>query len=314
MHSHQLLLLSRDHARYRELLTAAGLPGLAIAWSDKETGLPPEAATAEIVLGEPALLARYLPQLPQLAWAQSTFAGVDALMAPGLRQDYQLTNVRGVFGPLMSEYVFAHLLSLTRHLPLYRQQQQQHQWQTHPYRPLASRRMLILGTGDIGQHLAATARHFGMQVIGVNRSGRDVAGFDDIYQLEALPRLLPEADVVVSVLPATRETHHLLSADLLACCRSDAVLFNVGRGDVVAADALFDALQQGRPAVAVMDVFEEEPLPRHHPLWTRPNVIITPHNAAWSLPEQVVQIFSRNYLRWQAGESLLYGIDFTRGY
>lgn len=314
MRPHQLLLLSRDHARYRALLEAAALPGLAIAWSDKENGLPAEAAQADIVLGEPALLARYLPQLPALAWAQSTFAGVDALMAPTLRQDYQLTNVRGVFGPLMSEYVFAHLLSLTRHLPLYRQQQQQHQWQTHAYRPLTNRRMLILGTGDIGQHLAATARHFGMQVIGVNRSGREVAGFDDIYQLEALPRLLPDADVVVSILPSTRETHHLLTADLLACCRSDAVLFNVGRGDVVSADVLYDALQQGRPAVAVFDVFEEEPLPRQHPLWSRPNVIITPHNAAWSLPEQVVQIFSRNYLRWQAGEPLHYTIDFTRGY
>lgn len=309
-----LLLLSRDNVSYQQLLQQAGLDDLLLRTAETPEAIAAQAAEAEILLGEPALIAQALPHARKLRWAQSTYAGIDALMTPELRQDYMLTNVRGIFGPLMSEYVFGHLLSMSRHLPLYRQQQQQHLWAPHPYQPLAGRRLLILGTGSIGQYLATTGHHFGMQVTGVNRSGREVNGFDDTYQLSALPRLLPEADVVVSVLPSTRETHHLLNASLLGLCRADSLFFNVGRGDLIATDELYQALKQGHPGAAVLDVFEEEPLPRHHPLWTLPNVLITPHNAAWSLPAQVVRIFARNYLRYQQGEPLEYLVDFSAGY
>lgn len=309
-----LLLVSRDNSHYRTLLQHSALPGLKLLCPDDETQALALAPEAELLLGEPSAIARVLPHAHKLRWAQSTYAGIDALLKPGLRQDYQLTNIRGIFGPLMSEYVFAHLLSLTRHLPLYREQQKQHQWQPLPYRPLSERRLLILGTGSIGQHLAQTAHQFGMTVWGVNRHGRDVANFDDIYQLAALPHLLPQVDVIVSTLPSTRETHHLFNREMLACCQSTAILFNVGRGDAIDSQALIDALRAGRPGVAVLDVFEEEPLPRQAQLWQLPNLIITPHNSAWSLPEQVVKIFERNYLHYLDGHPLEYLVNFELGY
>ena len=309
-----LLLVSRDNSHYRTLLQHSALPGLKLLCPDDETQTLALAPEAELLLGEPSAIARVLPHAHKLRWAQSTYAGIDALLKPGLRQDYQLTNIRGIFGPLMSEYVFAHLLSLTRHLPLYREQQKQHQWQPLPYRPLSERRLLILGTGSIGQHLAQTAHQFGMTVWGVNRHGRDVANFDDIYQLAALPHLLPQVDVIVSTLPSTRETHHLFNREMLACCQSTAILFNVGRGDAIDSQALIDALRAGRPGVAVLDVFEEEPLPRQAQLWQLPNLIITPHNSAWSLPEQVVKIFERNYLHYLDGRPLEYLVNFELGY
>ena len=248
-----LLLVSRDNSHYRTLLQHSALPGLKLLCPDDETQTLALAPEAELLLGEPSAIARVLPHAHKLRWAQSTYAGIDALLKPGLRQDYQLTNIRGIFGPLMSEYVFAHLLSLTRHIPLYREQQKQHQWQPLPYRPLSERRLLILGTGSIGQHLAQTAHQFGMTVWGVNRHGRDVADFDDIYQLAALPHLLPQVDVIVSTLPSTRETHHLFNREMLACCQSTAILFNVGRGDAIDSQALIDALRAGRPGVVVPD-------------------------------------------------------------
>lgn len=309
-----LLLLSRDNACYKTLIEKVNLGDLTILSAEQPDQIRSMAPQADILLGEPALIAAALPYAEKLVWAQSTYAGVDALMAPDMRRDYRLTNIRGIFGPLMSEYIFAHLLSMTRHLPIYREQQQHHHWAAHPYQPLSQRQMLILGTGSIGQHVAATARTFGMSVIGVNRSGREVAGFDETYQISALPRLLPEADVIVSILPATRETRHLLTADLLALCRSDSVLFNVGRGDLIESGVLYQALKQGHPGAAVVDVFEQEPLEPHHPLWTLPNLIITPHNAAWSLPTEVIRIFERNYLHYLQDEPLDYQINFEAGY
>ncbi len=309
-----LLLVSRDNSHYRTLLQDSALPKLKLLCPDDESQALALAPEAELLLGEPAAIARVLPHAHKLRWAQSTYAGIDALLKPGLRQDYQLTNIRGIFGPLMSEYVFAHLLSLTRHLPLYREQQKQHQWQPLSYRPLSERRLLILGTGSIGQHLAQTAHQFGMTVWGVNRHGREVAGFDDIYQLSALSHLLPQVDVIVSTLPSTRETRHLFNREMLACCQSTAILFNVGRGDAIDSRALIEALRAGRPGVAVLDVFEEEPLPAQAPLWQLPNIIITPHNSAWSLPEQVIKIFERNYLHYLDGHPLEYQVNFELGY
>ena len=314
MTQHTLLLLSRDNAHYQTLLRRMALPGLRLLCPEDEEQALALAPEAELLLGEPAAIAQVLHQATRLRWAQSTYAGVDALLKPGLRQDYLLTNVRGIFGPLMSEYVFAHLLSLTRHLPLYREQQTQHQWRQHPYRPLSERRLLILGTGSIGQHLAQTAHQFGMTVWGVNRHGREVAGFDDIFQVSALAHLLPQVDVIVSALPSTRETHHLFNGEMLARSQSSAILFNVGRGDAIDSRALLEALQAGKPGAAVLDVFEEEPLPAHDPLWHLPNLIITPHNSAWSLPEQVIKIFERNYRSYLDGKPLTSLVNFELGY
>lgn len=314
MSQRTLLLLSQDNAHYERLLKAAHLPHLRILRADNQAEAERLIGEAHILMAEPARAKPLLPKAGKLGWLQSTYAGVDVLLDTSSRHDYLLTNVRGIFGPLMSEYVFGHLFSLSRQLPLYREQQQQKLWQSHPYQGLKGKTLLLLGTGSIGQHIAQTGKHFGMKVLGISHSGRERAGFDQVYQLPALNKMLAQADVIVSVLPATRETRHLFTAERFKHCKPSAIFFNVGRGNAVHEGDLLEALRTEQIAMAVLDVFEQEPLPATSPLWHQPNLIITPHNSAYSFPEDVAQIFIRNYIRFIEGQQLDGRIDFDKGY
>jgi phosphoglycerate dehydrogenase-like enzyme len=140
MSQRTLLLLSQDNSHYERLLKAAHLPHLHILRADNQAEAEQLIGDAHILMAEPARAKPLLAKAGKLSWLQSTYAGVDVLLDASCRRDYLLTNVRGIFGPLMSEYVFGHLLSLTRQLPLYREQQQQGVWQSHPYQGLKGRR------------------------------------------------------------------------------------------------------------------------------------------------------------------------------
>ncbi|MFD1008026.1 D-2-hydroxyacid dehydrogenase [Oceanisphaera ostreae] len=314
MANHTLLLLSQDNAEYKALLQQAYLPGLTILAPEQEADIQHALSKADILLGEPERLRAHLKNARALKWAQSTYAGVDALLSKGCRQDYQLTNIRGIFGPVISEYIFGHLFSLTRHLRHYKEQQRLHNWQPIPYQSIAGKTILIVGTGSIGQHIAHTAQHFGMTVLGISRSGREAAGFDHTYQIPALNNVLSKADVVVSVLPSTPQTRGLFDAARIEHFKPGAIFFNVGRGDVIDESALIQALRHGNMGAAVLDVFATEPLPTASPLWDMPNVVITPHNSGYSFPEQIVTRFSRNYLKYINHKPMEGLVDFNLGY
>jgi len=150
-----------------------------------------------------------------------------------------------------------------------------------------------------------------MRVSGVGRTARDgQAGVDD------LPRLLPDADVVVITAPHTPETEHLFNADLLGRMRPGSLLVNVGRGRIIDEGALVEALRRGRPGTAALDVFEREPLTAASPLWDLDEVILTPHIAGFGAGfwEGIVDLFAANLERWQRGEPLQNVVDKTRGY
>jgi phosphoglycerate dehydrogenase-like enzyme len=316
--AHKLLLLTRENDQYRQLLTKLCLPNLEIVddlmVDDSGHYTGGNISDTDIWLAEPHLAASLLPHVPSPKWLQSTFAGVDALMHMSLPHDYLLTNIRGVFGPLMSEYVFGYLLSHYRHHNAYTQQQQQQRWLPGSYGTLQGVKLLILGTGSIAQHLTKTAHHFGMTVSGLNRKGAPVSGFDNIDTIDKLADYLPLADVIVSVLPNTPQTKHILNAANLSLLKADAMLFNIGRGNAIELDALQAELTLQPQRQAILDVFEQEPLPADHPLWHYHNVTITPHIAAPSFPEQVTQIFSHNYQLWQQSKPLQYVVDVKQGY
>ncbi|MFQ6371643.1 D-2-hydroxyacid dehydrogenase [Shewanella sp. YIC-542] len=305
---HKLLLLTRENPRYQALLQQA-LPDLQLL-----DDAPASIAQADIWLAEPALAAPLLPHAKELKWLQSTFAGVEKLLTPKSRTDYRLTNIKGIFGPLMSEYVFGYLLAHCRQQQLYRQQQRQGLWQPGEYQSLQGKNLLLLGTGSIGCHIATTARHFGMHTVGMNRSGHHPAAFADIISNDALPAALAMADVVINTLPASPATANILDEHHLARLKHGAMLFNVGRGNAVDITALSALLSRRGDLTAVLDVFVQEPLPASHPLWQQENAIITPHVAAPSFPHQVVEIFVDNFRRWQQQQPLLYQVSFQRGY
>ena len=308
-----LLILSKHAAEYQRLIDAARLAQLHITSLTSADEVPSE-NTFEIVLGEPSLIRLALARLPHMRWMQSTWAGVEPLLDPALRRDYLLTNARGVFGALMSEYVFGYMLAHERLMFEKLAAQQAGRWDPKPPGMLRGKRIGLLGVGSIGAALAATAKHFGMRVKGYTRASEGCADIDEYFHGDNRIAFAADLDYLVSIMPNTSATRHLVDAALLAALPTRAVFINPGRGSVVDETALADALQSGRLAGAVLDVFQQEPLPPDHVFWRTPNVIITSHTAALSAHADIAPVFIDNYRRWIDGKSLRYRVDFERGY
>jgi phosphoglycerate dehydrogenase-like enzyme len=311
---HSLLILTRRTDEYRRLIEAARLPDLMLAATDDPAAAKEQAGSYDVAFGEPSLLRQVIPQMTALRWAQSTWAGVEPLLDPSLRRDYVLTNARGVFGRLMSEYVFAYLLAHERRVLEKHASQRERRWDTTRPGTLLDKRIGLLGVGSIGAVLARTAKHFGMTVHGYTRASEGCGDVDAYFHGRELVAFASELDYLVSVMPATAVTRQLVDDKLLRALPSRCVFVNPGRGGVVDEVALMSALRDGRLAGAVLDVFQTEPLPADHPLWTTPNVLITSHTAALNVPADIVEVFVDNYRRWVAGESLQHRVDFERGY
>jgi Phosphoglycerate dehydrogenase and related dehydrogenases len=311
----QVLILARNSEEYRLLIESAGLPAL-----DKlvVAKTPSEALTLgddfDIVFGDPGLIRGMLSGLPRLRWVQSIWAGVEPLLDPGLRRDYLLTNARGVFGGLMSEFVFSYLLLRERRIFQRLQAQQENRWDNSITGTLRGKTIGLLGVGSIGTVLAGTAKHFGLNVRGYTRSSESCRDVDVYYHGSGLADFASGLDYLVNVLPSTAETRHIVDASLLGRLPAQAVLINAGRGVTMDQSALVDALQNGRLAMAVLDVFEQEPLPPAHLFWHTPNLYMTFHTSAPSWPADLSRLFIENYRRYMGGQPLLHVVDFERGY
>ena len=236
--------------------------------------------------------------MASLRWTQATWAGVEPLLDPALRRDYILTNARGVFGGLMSEYVFAYLLAHERRLFEKHASQAAGRWDPTPPGTLRGKQLGLLGVGTIGAAIARTAKHFGMNVKGYTRASEDSPDVDAWFHGSMDGQrgaFASDLDYLVSIMPATKDTRHLVDAALLRALPPRAVFVNPGRGGVVDEPALAAALEEGRLAGAVLDVFQEEPLPPDHVFWRTPNLLITSHTAALSDPEDIAPVFIDNY-------------------
>src|ERR1051326_1178866 len=247
----KLLILSRDVNEYERLIGSAQLP---------ELELTKEPQVAEMVLGEPKLIQSALPRLPNLKWVQSIYAGVEPLVDSSQRRDYVLTNARSVFGELMSEYVFGYLLFLEKKMLERIETQNSRQWQRPESGVLRGKTIGLLGVGSIGAHLAGTAKHFRMRVRGFTRESETSTDVDEYYHGNDLLKFANGLDYLVCVLPRTKDTNKSVDANLLNSLPSHAVFINVGRGNAVDESALVNALNGGKLAAAILDVFDKEPL------------------------------------------------------
>ena len=301
----KLILLSHDKDEYQRLIKNAELPDLEIV-SDH--------VLAEIALGEPKAIRYALPLLSQLKWTQAIYAGVEPLVDPTQRRDYVLTNARGVFGELMSEYVFGHLLFLEKKILERIEMQKVHKWQRSESGVLRGKTIGLLGVGSIGAHLAGTAKDFGMNVKGFTRESETSPLVDKYYHGDDLLEFAKGLDYLVSVLPRTKETNKIVDEALLKALPNHAVFVNVGRGNSVDEAALVKALREAKIAAAVLDVFEKEPVPEDHPFWDTPNLYMTYHTSAISYPEDITKVFIENYRLYVEGKPLKYVVDFERGY
>lgn len=257
--------------------------------------------------------------MPKLRWLHAMGAGVDADLTPEVVESpIVITRTRGLHLVPVSEWVMMLLLAASKRLPELVLAQTRHEWlKVRVPVSLVGRTIGIVGYGEIGQAIAARARGFGFRVIGTRRNPRPAPELDALYPLEQLDRLLGESDYVVLVTPLTAETRGMIGEAQLRAMRPTAWLINVGRGEVVQDGALVRALQDGWIAGAALDVFSEEPLPPNHPLWSAPNLIITPHSGGVSHPafaEETLQQFVDNLSRYLRGEPLANLVDKRAGY
>jgi phosphoglycerate dehydrogenase-like enzyme len=315
----RLLILTNNADEYTCLIQQADLPDLVIV-SDP--------ANCDIVLGEPRKIRDALPLLPRLRWAQSIYAGVEPLVDTAGRRDYILTNARGVFGELMSEYVFGYMLAHEKRIFERFKAQQAKKWDRFESGLLRGKTLGLLGVGSIGAHLARTAKHFGMMVWGYTRESEASKQVDRYFHpldsdsllsgvqenAPAIQSFAQGLDYLVVVLPRTKDTDRIVDANLLNALPSHTVLINVGRGNAVDESALVKALEQEKIAGAVLDVTEQEPLAKEHPFWTTKNLLLTFHTSALSYPEDITRLFIENYRLYIEGKPLKYQVDFERGY
>lgn len=302
----KVLILSERAAEYAHLVESARLTELS------EVTFQPF-ADCEIVFGEPDLIRDSLSALPRLKWAQSTWAGVESLLKAS-RRDYILTNARGVFGSLMSEFVFGYMLAHERKVFQRFEAQKNKIWDSSITGTLYGKTIGLLGVGSIGAELAATAKFFGMTVRGYTRESETSGQVDKYYHGADLMRFANGLDYLVSALPNTLDTRKIIDTRLLNALPPHAIFINIGRGQAVDESALTEALTQGKIAGAVLDVFAQEPLPSEHPFWTTPNLLMTFHTSGPSFPTMISKIFIENYLLFLEGKPLKYRVDFERGY
>jgi glyoxylate/hydroxypyruvate reductase A len=188
-------------------------------------------------------------------------------------------------------------------------------WRNGVVPPLAAERCVgVLGLGELGRAVAAALAGLGFDVRGWSRRPRELRGIPALSGEDGLAELLGAADILVTLLPATRETANLLDARRLALLPEGARLINPGRGSLIDDDALLAALDAGRLAHATLDVFREEPLPPEHPFWAHPRVTVTPHVAAETRPESAAVTIARNIQRGERGAPFLYVVDRAAGY
>lgn len=235
-----------------------------------------------------------------------------------------VTNSRGVQSVPIAEHVMACLLALARKLPATFRDQQERVWRpnalTGEASPwlLAGRTMGIIGAGTIGEAIAIRAKAFGMRVTGIRRnpSRGTPTGFDEVLGPAEKDRMLAAADVVVIAAPFTAETDRLIDARAIEAMRTGAIVINIARGQLIDELALAGALESGRLGGAALDVFATEPLPADSPLWSMPNVIVTPHTSGFRVGhfDAVIDLFSENLTRYERGVDLLNVVDLQVGY
>ena len=300
---------ARHRALGRKLDASMGWDG-----EDREHAL----GEAAIVIGVPARRERLAERAPALKWVHHTSAGVDALLPlDWLPAGVALTNNRGAHGVKVEQYMRMAYTMLNTRMPDIIANQHARRWQQVFSPNIAGRTALIVGLGDLGQGAARAAKQLDLKVIGVSRSGRKIREADAVHTLSRLDRLLPGADYVVLAVPLTPQTHHLLDRPRMDRMSPRACVINIARAEVLDNAALAGKLARGELAGAMLDVVEPEPLPAASPLWTTPNLIITPHvscDDSEHYNDITLDLWFANLARFLDGKPLRNRVDPRRGY
>jgi phosphoglycerate dehydrogenase-like enzyme len=260
-----------------------------------------------------------LDRATSLKWIMVASAGVEKMpLADIAEKGIVISNVRGIHKTPMAESALAHILSLGRALPLLAEQQRRKEWNTRVRQTeLRGSTAIILGPGAIGSEIGRLLQAFGVRTIGCNYSGNQAAHMNETIRFDGLISRLPEADIVISVLPSTDKTKGMLTEIHFKAMKKSAIFMNFGRGDLVKETVLLEALKNEEIGHAVLDVFEKEPLSAESELWSLSNVTISPHVSSHSgkYIERALEFFTENLVKWQNGNTNLVNlIDPEKGY
>ena len=272
---------------------------------------------AEVIFSVSSFPQKILDQAPNLRWLQVSSAGVNQLPLQSLEEKgILLTNVRGMHGDCISEYVLAMMFALNRQIPQVLEYQKQSKWHKMGQSMLKGKTLGIIGLGGIGQILANKAAFLGMEVIGLRNSKKPAENVSRMYNNQDLLPFMAQSDFVAVCCPLTPETTGLVSREAIAAMKPTASLINIARGQVIDELALIEALQNKKIASAALDVFWKEPLPENSPLWALDNLILTPHVAGDMIDytERAADIFVSNLERYLKKQLLQGLVDYHLGY
>lgn len=220
-----------------------------------------------------------IERFANLRLIQLTSAGLDRVPLDYIRtHGIELYNAAGVYSVPMAEFAVCGILQLYKQSRFFAANQAQHKWEKHRgLLELSGKRVCILGCGDVGHEIAKRLKAFGCRITGVNRTVRVLPDFDEVLPLDKLPDTVSACDILICCIALTPETRGIVSKEFFDRLPADVIFVNVARGALADESALTKWLQSG--GHAVLDVFEEEPLPESSPLWDMENVILTPHNS-----------------------------------
>ena len=301
--------LTRTRSRW------GGAPG----WSDEDLArFYEEMRDADIFVGYQFPRENLKKVAPNLKWIHIIGAGIEHLHPLSwLPDDVILTNNRGAHAPKTCEYAMMAILMLGNHIPRLVTAQRESRWDGHFVSVVADETIAILGAGKQGSAVAFAAKRLGLRTIGVDVDPREREHFDRVVPPDERYDVLAQADYVGVTLPLTAETENCFGEKEFAAMKSDAGFFNISRGKIVDTDALLHALYSGEISGAVLDVFETEPLPPDSPLWSAPNLVMTPHMGCddeKNYIHRTLDIVLYNVERLLAGEPLENRVDPVRGF
>jgi phosphoglycerate dehydrogenase-like enzyme len=284
--------------------------------SEAENELPE--AEVIVTMGED-LTDFHIEKSKKCKWIMVTSAGLEKMPFKAIKKrGILVTNARGIHRIPMAEFTIGLILQHAKQLQAVWKQEEDSVWNRRlPTSELHEASLLILGAGAIGGEIARLARAFRMKVTGVNSSGSPVEHFDSMFTLKTFQKELANADYILSVLPSTEKTKHLLQVEHFEQMKDTAVFINIGRGDLVEESVLLEVSEKKLIQHMYLDVFDKEPLPKDHPFWQNEGITVTPHLSSITkkyMP-RALEIFKKNLTTYRKNsENYINVIDAERGY
>lgn len=269
----------------------------------------------EIIFSGHTFPVSFLKKASKLKWIQSMSAGVENYIESNLiPEDVFLTKIKGVFGPIMAEYVIGKILYITQKFSKAYNDQKNKKWDPYVVDSIRDKVIGIMGLGSVGSYIAYQIHFLCNNIIALEEQEKNISFINKIYDISEIAIFLEKCDFIIITIPLTNKTRGLIGIEMLNKIKKSAYIINISRGPIIDEVALIKALKNKRIGGAILDVFNKEPLPVDNNLWDLDNVIITPHISGPSLPEDIVKLFLENLRRFDRGEQLINLVDKKKGY